>query len=200
MLRRICLPLIGGVLLLAMSATLVQAGDDEMVENPRYKYWANFKKNATVVHVEKVMYNDDTKQLVPGGVAKKVITYKLVKVTPKAALVRTVVKEQDFLSTIQSAPTTIIYPAKVKKAYLAALINEAGAKVKDIKVKYKGKEYPCKLLMGKTTSGEQEIEFKKWISTEVPGGIFKQVRVARQGGEVQYEATITVTKIVSGKE
>ncbi len=200
MLRKIGFLFIAGAfLLLLFQSTTVAGGKEEMVENPRYKFWANFKKGSKAVHVEEVKFSSDDQDLVPGGVAQKEITYTLLKVTPEFVSVKTVVKERDFLSYIQSAPTTIFYPAKVKKSHLQTLINETGAKVTDVKVTHKGKEYPCKLLTGKMKSGGQEIEFKKWVSEEVPGGIFRQERIARQDGTVVYEATIEVKKITVKK-
>jgi hypothetical protein len=43
----------------------------------------------------------------------------------------------------------------------------------------------------KEPDGEQ-VEFKLWLSDEVPGTMVKQVRTARQKGEVLAETTTTL--------
>ena len=106
MLRKSRLLLAAGVFLLPLLISGAQAeGDDPLVENPRYKFWAEFKKGSRAVHVEEVKYMGENKPFVPGGVSRKIVTYVLQKVTPKAVTVRTFVRERDFLSIIVSPPT-----------------------------------------------------------------------------------------------
>ena len=58
------------------------------------------------------------------GVDSKTITYRLVNVNKDRVVVVTTVVEEDFLSTVESAPTRITFPAKVKKANLQAFMQE----------------------------------------------------------------------------
>ena len=96
-----------------------RAGDgDEMVANPRYKFWAHFKPGANSTYTETTKFSGPEKAAVPGGVDKKTITYRLLSVSDDKVVVLTTVVEEDFLSTVESAPTRITYPAKVKKANL----------------------------------------------------------------------------------
>ncbi len=180
----------------AFALQSVQAQDDEMVDNPLYKAWSKFKKGSKAVEVERTELGKGGKSLVPGGVDSKEITYTLVKVNDKAVVVKTVVKERDFLSYIESAPTLITYPAKVKKSYLKAILDETGAKVGEAKVKVKGGVLACKTIAGKFDRGGQQIEFKRWYSSKIPGGVVKRIRITREGGKVIGE---TMTEIRSYK-
>src|SRR5262249_22535380 len=110
------------------------------------------------------------------------------------AVVEMVVTEEDFLGSIQAAPTRYIYQAKVKKSYLERIILADGGKTGEDTVKVDGKEIKCKTLAGalKGADGEQ-IEFKLWLSDDVPGSIVKQVRTTRQKtGEMIAESTTTL--------
>src|SRR5262245_24002041 len=89
----------GGLLLL--TDPLARAGEkDEMVENPYYKFWAPFKKGATVTHLEKTKLAGPDSVLVPDGVEQKVIAYKLLDVNDKRAHVEAIVTEREFFGTV----------------------------------------------------------------------------------------------------
>lgn len=166
---------------------------DEMVANPFYKFWANFKPGATAVHIEQSKLSGAEGKGVPGGADEKEIAYKLVEVTKDRVTVEMVVTEQDLLGFVQAAPTRYIYPAKVKKSHLERILSESGAKTGEETMKVAGKEIKCKTLAGtlKVADGE-EVEFKLWMSDEVPGTIVKQVRTTRQKGNVVAETTSTL--------
>jgi hypothetical protein len=163
---------------------------EEMVANPYYKFWAGSKKGATAVHLEQTKLSGPEGKLVPGGVDEKRIVYKLIEVDKDRVVVEMVVTEQDFLGYVQAAPTRYIYPAKWKKAHLDRILLEAGGKTGEEAVKVDGKDIKCKTLAGivKGPDGEQ-VDFKLWLSDAVPGTIVKQVRTARQKGEVIAETT-----------
>src|SRR5262245_66629680 len=118
MLRRF-LPAVAALTCLAL-ATARGADADDLVANPRYKGWADFKPGATVTHKEKTRFPAGSPQgkFYPEGVDERDITYKLVSVSPEEAVVETVVLDYELLSRVQAAPTRIIYPAKVKRAYV----------------------------------------------------------------------------------
>jgi hypothetical protein len=104
-----------------------------------------------------------------------------------------VVTEQDFLGYVQAAPTRYIYPAKLKRSDVERILPEAGGKIGKENVEFEGKDMNCKTLAGtiKGPDGEQ-IEFKLWLSEDAPGTIVKQVRAARQKGEMVAETTTTL--------
>ena len=185
-----------GVLGLAVSLAAGFGGDEEMAENPYYKHWAGFKEGTTVVHTEKTTFGDDATDELPGGVEEKIVRYKLLSVSPKRVVVEAVVIEKEFLNSTESAPTKIIYPAKVNKAHLDAVLLAAGGKRGEEKLKLKmGKEdmeIKCKTIAGTRKKKGEQVAQKFWLSTAVPGGIVKRTRATSQDGKLVAETTILV--------
>ena len=181
---------VAGVLGLAVSLAAAFGGDEETTDNPYYKHWAGFKEGTTVVHAEKTTFGDDATDELPGGVDEKTVKYKLVSVSPKRVVVEVVVTEKEFLSTTESAPTRITYPAKVSKAHLEAVLLAAGAKRGQETLKVgKEKEIKCNTIEGGRKKKGEEVRQKFWLSTAVPGGIVKRTRATMQGGKVVAETT-----------
>jgi len=117
------------VALLSAAVAVGRAAEaDEMADNPRFKFWANFKPGATSTYTQSTSYSGPEKETVPGGVENKTVTYRLASVTKDKALVLTTVVEKDFLSSVELAPTRITDPAKVKAANLRAIMQECYAR------------------------------------------------------------------------
>jgi hypothetical protein len=188
--------LAAGVLGLAVSLAAGFGGDEETAENPYYKHWAGFKAGTTVTHTEKTTFGDDATDELPGGVDEKIVKYKLVSVSPKRVVVEAVVIEREFLNTTESAPTKIIYPAKVNKAHLEAVLLAAGAKRGEATLKVKlGKEeqaFDCMTIAGIRKKKGEEVSQKFWLSTTVPGGIVKRTRATMRDGKLVAETTTLV--------
>jgi hypothetical protein len=167
--------------------------DEAVVPNPYYKFWAGSKPGATAVHVEKTKLSGPEGKEVPGGIDDKRIVYKLLEVDKDRVVVEQVVTERDFLGYVQAAPTRHIYPATVEKTRLERILLDNGAKPGEDTVKVGDKDIKTRTVSGtiKVPDGE-EVEFKLWLSDEVPGMIVKQVRTARQKGEVIAETTTTL--------
>ena len=191
---------VAGVLGLAVSVAASFGGEGETTDNLYYKHWASFKEGTTVVHSEKTTFGDDATDELPGGIHEKVVKYKLLSVSPERVVVEAVVLEKEFLNTTESAPTKIIYPAKVNKADLEAVLLAAGAKYGEETLKVTvGKEdleIKCKTIAGTRKKKDEEVQQKFWISTTVPGGIVKRTRATMQGGKLAAETT---TLLVSYK-
>jgi hypothetical protein len=188
--------LAASVLGLAVSLTPSFGGDGEMTDNPFYKHWAAFKKGTTVVHTEKTTFGDDATSDLPGGVEEKIVMYKLLSVSPEKVVVEAIVIEKEFLNSTESAPTKIIYPAKVNKAHLNAVLLAAGAKRGDETLKVKvGKEemaIKCETIAGSRKKKDEQVAQKLWMSTTVPGGIVKRTRTTMHDGNLVAETTILV--------
>jgi hypothetical protein len=179
-------------ILFLLTAPAARAQED-LVPNPYYKFWANSKPGTTAVHREQTKLSGPEGKLVPGGVDEKHITYRLIAVNNAAAVVEQVVTEEDFLGWVQAAPTRHTYPARWKKASLQRILTGGDGKAEEETLKVGGEEVKCKTLAGtlKGPDGEQ-IAFKLWLSDAVPGTIVKQVRTARQKGELIAETTTTL--------
>jgi hypothetical protein len=179
---------VGALTLLVATTSFAQ---DEMVANPYYKFWASSKPGATAVRLEQTKLSGADGKLLPDGVDEKRIVYKLVEVNKDRAVVEMVVTEKDLLGFIQAAPTRYIYPAMLKKAHLERIHTDG--KTGEDTVKVGGKEMKTKTITGviKGADGEQ-LDFKLWLSDEVPGSIVKHVRTTRQKDNVVAETTTTL--------
>jgi hypothetical protein len=185
----VALAAVGVLFLLTSSST---GADDEMVANPFYKFWAGAKVGSTAVHLERTKLSGAEGKVVPEGVDEKRIAYKLLEVNDRHVVVEMVVTEEELLGYVQAAPTKYIYPAKLKKSHLERIIQES-SKGGEETVKVGDKEYKCKTATGtvKEPNGEV-VDYKMWLSDDVPGSIVKQVRTAKQKGDVIAETTITL--------
>jgi hypothetical protein len=187
---------VAGVFGLSVSLAVALGGGEEMTENPYYKHWAGFKPGTTVVHVEKTTFGDDATDELPGGVDEKIIRYKLLDVSDKRAVVEAVVIEKEFLNSTEAAPTKIIYPAKVNKANLKAMLLAAGAKRGEetlkVKIGKEEQEIKCQTIAGDRKKAGDEVRQKFWLSMDVPGGIVKRTRATMRDGKTVAETTTTV--------
>jgi hypothetical protein len=193
MLRRF-LPALAALTCLAL-ATARAADADELVANPRYKGWADFKPGATVTHKEKTRFPAGSPEgkYYPRGVDERDVTYKLASVSPDKVVVETVVLDYELLSQVEAAPTRIIYPAKVKRAYVEEAREHLNVKEGKEDVEVLGKNYKCEWYETTRTTGDGEVVTRKrWIAAEVPGGIIKEVTLTKKGDRVIAETTTTV--------
>jgi hypothetical protein len=185
-----------GLLLIGTFAFLMAAtawAQEEMVDNPYYKFWAGSKLGSTAVHLEQTKLSGPEGKLSPDGVDEKRIAYKLVEADKDRVVVEMVVTEQDFLGYVQAAPTRHIYPAKLKKSHLERILLADGGRGGEETVKAAGQDLKCRTVSGTVKeSGDAQVDFKLWLSDDVPGTIVKQIRTARQKGQVIAETTITL--------
>jgi uncharacterized protein (TIGR03000 family) len=128
--------------------------------------------------------------LAPEGTDVKTVTYKLAGLTDDRAVVDTRVIQQETFGFVESAPTRHIYPAKMSKAALEDFLEEMGAKGVEVVFKVGDKELKVMLLTGTLKRDGKEVDFKLWLSDEVPGGIVKRVRATKLNGEVVAETTV----------
>jgi hypothetical protein len=200
--HKLCGLFVVGVLLSWGLAVSRAAGDaDEMVDNPRYQFWAKFKPGATSTYTQTTKFHGPEKATVPGGVEQKTITYRLLSVNKDNVVVLTTVVEEDFLSTIESAPTRITYPAKVKKANLQAILQEWNAKEgKEETIKVGGKEIKCKVRAGSQKNDEGTVDAKICFSDTVPGGIVSHTRTTKDDDKTVAETTTTLMSFAETSE
>lgn len=182
------------VVLFASSAPAL-AQDKELADNPFYKFWAKSKVGSSITLKETTKLTGPAAGGEKGGEEVKLITHQLVELTAERAVVETVVTEGEVFGFVESAPTKHIYPAKMSKEVLEELLHETGAKSTDAVVKVGDKEHKVKYLTG-TMKGKDgdEVEFKLWLSDEVPGSIAKRIRTTKVKGEVVAETVIELLK------
>jgi hypothetical protein len=179
--------------MVAISACAVAArcDDKDLAENPYYKYWSKSKVGSSVelketTKIPAMNKGEEAEEEV------KLISHKLVELTAEKAVVETTVTEGEVFGFVQSAPTKHIYPAKMNKDVLEDLLKETGAKGTESTVKVGDKELKALLITGTTKKGDEEVEFKIWLTDEVPGGITRRVRTTKNKGALVAETTIEV--------
>jgi hypothetical protein len=200
MLRRF-LPALAALTCLAVAAAW-GADADDLVPNPRYKGWADFKPGATVIQKEQTRFPAGSPQgkYYPRGIDERDISYKLVSLSPDRAVIETVVLDYELLSQVQAAPTRIIYPAKVKRVYVEEAREHLKVKEGNEDVEVLGKTFKCEWYeTTRMTADGEVVTRKRWIAPEVPGGIVKEVTVTKKGDQVVAETTTTAVKMKAGE-
>ena len=183
---------LAGVILSLLTVASARAQDpqQEMVDNPHYQYWHNYKPGATVVHEERTKAADSESSQGPD---EKRITYKLLEANDKEVVVEMVVTEKEPLGYIQEAPTRYILPAKVSRQDLERQMQMTGAKTGEEVLKVQGRELKVRTMTGTIKEPDgTEKQYKVWLSDDVPGAIVKKVQTTRQNGAVVAETTIAL--------
>jgi hypothetical protein len=178
------------VLPLAVLVAVAPLASAQEVANPYYKFWSKSKPGATVVYKETTKLSGAAAASAPEGTDVKTVTYKLAELSDDKAVVEARVTQQENFGFVESAPTRHIYPAKMSKAVLEELLEETGAKGVAATLKVGDKEMKVMALSGNMKKGGEEVDFKIWLSDEVPGGIVKRQRTTKVNGEVVAETTV----------
>jgi hypothetical protein len=176
--------------LVVISAAAMSRAGDDMVEHPWYKHWANCKPGSTVTLIEKTTFSGSEKDQVPDGIDERLVTRKLLSVSPDGVVVQTVIAERDFLGTIEAAPTKATYAAKIKKSHLNAALHHVSAKAGADTITFEGKKLMCQTRTGTEKKDGTTIEHKIWYSDAVPGGVVKRTQTTSQDGKVVAETSI----------
>ncbi len=185
-----------GILCVSVPLLATAADDkDKLVDNPQYGVWAHHTPGATATVSETTTYSGEEQNAVPDH---KVITYTLLNVSDKRVVVRAVVTEQELLGTVESSPTKHTYPAKLKQSYVEAALPDLDAKKGEETIEWKGKEIKCKTLYGSFKKDGVTVEFKGWLSADVPGGVVKRTRTTKEGGKT-ITTTITLVSYKASK-
>src|SRR5262249_40510905 len=132
----------------------------------------------------------------------KTIHYKLLSVSKDKVVVQTTVVEEEYLGTVEHAPTRLTFPARVKKANLDAVFEEFGVKdePKEETVKVGNDEIKCKVLSGSKKKDDATITYKLYYSDSVPGGIVKRTRVTKSGDKFGADTTVMLKSFAGPKK
>jgi hypothetical protein len=161
-----------------------KAGD--MVNNPPYAHWSQFKPGATVT-VKEVDTEAD------GSVAEIVITSKLIAKSRTQVKVETVVTLGGAGSSGSGGERTQTleeYPAKVRYEQSQSP-GTAGYSITEGKesIQFKGKPVETEWLESTLTNGDEITVEKIWTTKDVPGGIVKQTMTRTHGTQVTKTST-----------
>ena len=170
----------------------------EDVDNPYYTFWSKSKVGATVVHKETTKLSGAAAASAPDATDVKIVTYKLVELNKDEAVVEARVRQEENFGYVEAAPTRHIYPAKMSKAVLAELLAETGAKSEAGTLKVGDKEMKVKVISGNMKKGDEDVDFKLWLSDDVPGAIVKRQRTTKVKGEVVANTVVEVVSFKAG--
>jgi hypothetical protein len=183
-------------LVVLFAAASVASAED--VANPYYTFWSKSKPGATAVLKETTKLSGAAAESAEEATDAKTITYKLAELTDDKAVVEVRVTQQENFGFVEAAPTRHIYPAKMSKEALEDLLEETGAKGTAATLKVGDKEVKVMAITGTLKKkGDESVDFKIWLSDEVPGGIVKRIRTDKVKGEVVAETT---TELLSFKK
>jgi len=166
-------------------------GPDEMVNNPPFAHWAQFKPGTTVTQREVVTLPDGRK-------LEQTITYKLVRKGQDQLIVQSTVKDKS-ADAGQNTQTTTTYVARVKMRDISTAANPDVA-VTDGKeeMSVKGKKLAVEWVEAVIRSGDEVWTEKMWTAREVPGGIIRQTLVHKRGDKVLSESVLEMVDFKPG--
>ena len=166
-------------------------GPNEMVDNPPFANWAQFKPGTTVMQKEIVSMPDGSK-------IEQMITHKLVQKNKERVVVETIVKDK-MAGTEESTRETKVYPAKVK---MSEVNTESGPDVAVTEGKeemtLKGKKLAVEWVEAVTKSGDDVWTEKMWTAKEIPGGVVKQTLLHKRGDKVLTESVLEMIEFKPG--
>jgi hypothetical protein len=161
-----------------------KAGD--MVNNPPYAHWSQFRVGTSVTVKEVVTLPD-------GSVGEAVITSKLLSKNKDKLQVETLVTTggaKSWAATSEKTKTVTEYPAKVRFEQFQSPLS-SGYSVSEGKelLEVKGKKVETEWVEATTTMGDETTVEKLWTAKDVPGGIVKRAVTKKKGGEVVQSST-----------
>jgi hypothetical protein len=167
----------------AAGAQSAKPGPDELVNNPPFVSWAQFKPGTTVMQKEVVSMPDGRK-------LEQLITYRLVQRNKERVVVEATVKDK-MAGATESSRTVSTYPAKVK---MKEVSTETGpdSSVTEGKeeMTVKGKKLTVEWIEAVIKSGDEVWTEKMWTAREIPGGIVKQTVVHKRGDQLITESVL----------
>ncbi len=151
----------------------------DVVNNPPFAHWAQFKPGASVSLKEVTTLPD-------GSVGVSTITSKLLSKSKKSVKVETVVSTSGngpFAASSETTRTVTEFPAKVH--YEDAQTLDPTYSVSEGKevLAVKGKQFDTEWVESSAKNGEELTVEKLWTVQEVPGGIVKRTVTRKKRDE-----------------
>lgn len=163
-----------------------KAGD--MVENPPYAHWVQFKAGASATVKDRVTMGD-------GSIIESTITSKLVTKSKEGVKVETIVTSGVGgvgVKGLERSTTSTWFPAMVKydvtqNSPSAGYTVTEGKEIVDVK----GKKVETEWVEATSTNGDESSVEKVWTAKEIPGGVVKRTMTKKKGtGSVSTETSV----------
>ena len=174
----------------SVGAQSARPGPDEMIDNPPFANWAQFKPGTIVTQKEVVSMADGRK-------LEQLITYKLVQKNKQRVVVESTIKDT-MASTTESTRTVNTYPARVKMRDLSETGSDASVTEGKEEMTVKGKKLAVEWVEAVTKSGDDVWTEKMWTAREIPGGIVKQTVVHKRGDKLVTDSVLEMIDFKPG--
>jgi hypothetical protein len=184
----------------ALVATVSFAADTpkpgDMIANPPYAHWAQFKVGTAVTTKEVVTLAD-------GGIEEVVATATLTAKDKSHVVVETVVAggaADGKSGAAEETKTVSDFPAQVKfeRTHTPPTAGYSVTEGKEVVV-VDGKEVEAEWAEATATNGDETVVEKVWTVQDVPGGIVKQTIVKKKGGKVVSQSSLGLVKVAATK-
>ncbi len=161
----------------------------DLVNNPPYSHWAQFRQGSFVTVKEVTTLAD-------GSIGQAVITSRLLSKTKDKIRVEILVSAGgvgSWASVSESTRTISEYPAKVRFED-SQTPDAAGYTVTEGKelIEHKGKQVETEWIESSVTHGDETTVEKLWTVQRIPGGILKRTVEKRRGNQVVSAVTHVV--------
>ena len=162
----------------------------ELVENPAYQNWANYKPGTSITH---------TQEAITGGMNMTMeMTQTLKEITPEKAVVEMGMKNSMMPGAGQSHAMDI--PAKIEadKVQTSGKMPEGfkgeSKSLGKEKIKVGEKEYECEVTQFKGEGQGMTTEGKSWTSDQVPGTMVK-MEMKASGDQGAMESKLSLKSV-----
>jgi hypothetical protein len=184
-----------GTLILGLACSVgaqsARPGPDEMIDNPPFANWAQFKPG-TIVRQKEVVSMSDGRKL------EQLITYKLVQKNKDRVVVESTVQDKTAGAT-ESTRAVNTYPARIKMKDVSADTGpDAAVTEGKEEMTVKGKTLAVEWVQAITKNGDDVWTEKMWTAREIPGGIVKQTIVHKRGDTLVTESLLEMIDFKQG--
>jgi len=175
----------------SVGAQSARPGPDEMIDNPPFANWAQFKPGTIVMQKEVVSMPDGRK-------LEQLITYKLVQKNKERVVVESTVKDT-MAGATESTRTVNTYPAKVKMRDVSPETgSDASVTEGKEEMTVKGRKLAVEWVEAVIKSGDDVWTEKTWTAREIPDGIVKRTVVHKRGDKLVTESVLEMTDVKPG--
>ena len=185
----VALPLV--VLLLApgaLWAAEAKPNPGDMVNNPPYAQWSEFKPGTRVTQREVVT-------LPNGEKVEQIITHKLLSRDQHQAVVETIATEGAVggrkSGAAESSKTITTFPARVKMSEVDTPADASSSLTQGVEdIDVKGKKVSTEWTELVTHKGDEVITEKEWTARDIPGGLIKRTVTHKKGDTVVSDSVL----------
>ena len=172
----------------ALWAAEAKPDPNDMVNNPPYAQWSEFKPGTRVTQREVVT-------LPNGEKVEQIITHKLLSRDQHQAVVETIATEGAVggrkSGAAESSKTITTFPARVKMSEVDTPADASSSLTQGVEdIDVKGKKVSTEWTELVTHKGDEVITEKEWTARDIPGGLIKRTVTHKKGDTVVSDSVL----------